>query len=329
VNTLAFVLLAAMIAVYVLLDGYDLGIAAITPLVARTEGEREASMRAIGPFWNGNEVWLIAAGGALFALFPQAYASAFSGFYLPFIMVLWLLMFRGIAMELRAHFPSKIWHDFWDFCFAGSSVLLIVLFGVALGNLLRGVPLDARGYFSGTLAFLLNPYALLVGATALGALMQHGLTFLMLRVNGPPADRAARILRWLWPVVALFYVATTFATIATRSAAGIGGWTFAIPLLSIGSLLAVRIFTQRAKALAAFASSCAFLATLLLAAAGTMYPYLLLGFPAGTPGISVNDAAPSPVALVSALAAVIVGLVAVAIYTVLGTRSLWGRIDIR
>ena len=187
-SSVAFVLLAFMLGAYVLLDGFDLGIATIAPFVGKDEEERGAAMRAIGPFWNGNEVWLVAAGGALFALFPKAYASAFSGFYLPFVVVLWLLMFRGIAIELRGHFATPMWRDFWDFCFSGSSALLVVLFGVALGNLLRGVPLDADGYFTGSFGFLLNPYALLVGLTALAAIAMHGAAFALLRIEGPPAE---------------------------------------------------------------------------------------------------------------------------------------------
>ena len=168
-NVAAFWLLASMLTMYVLLDGYDLGVAVITPFVARSDQERGASMHSIGPFWNGNEVWLIATGAALFALFPQAYAASFSGFYLPFILVLWLLMLRGISLELRGHFPSQVWHEFWDACFFVASVLLVLLFGVALGNLLRGLPLDQTGFFLGTFALLLNPYALLVGLFAIAA----------------------------------------------------------------------------------------------------------------------------------------------------------------
>src|SRR6516225_6034578 len=138
-----------MLTAYVLLDGYDLGLAAIVPLIARTDRERAAAMESIGPFWNGNEVWLVASGGALFALFPVAYAVSFSGFYLPFVVVLWLLMFRGLAMELRGRFETQLWHEFWDTAFWLSSAMLILLFGIALGNLVRGVPLDPSGYFQG------------------------------------------------------------------------------------------------------------------------------------------------------------------------------------
>lgn len=193
-NAVAFGVIAFMLTAYVLLDGYDLGIAALMPFVARTDRERRATMDAIGPFWNGNEVWLIAAGGALFALFPQAYASAFSGFYLPLMVVLWLLMGRGIALELRGHFPSALWHQFWDAVFSLSSVLLILLFGIALGNLIRGVPLDANGYFVGTFGFLLNPFALFVGASGVVALALHGAAFLAWRIEGPPAERARRLI---------------------------------------------------------------------------------------------------------------------------------------
>jgi cytochrome d ubiquinol oxidase subunit II len=154
-----FAVIAFLLTGYVLLDGYDLGVAAIAPLIGRSDHERASAMASIGPFWNGNEVWLIAAGAALFALFPAAYASSFSGFYLPFIVALWLLMFRGIALEVRERRASELWHQFWDAAFSLASGLLIVLFGVALGNLLRGVPLDSAGYFQGTFAFLLNPYA--------------------------------------------------------------------------------------------------------------------------------------------------------------------------
>ena len=230
----AFVTVAFMFAMYVMLDGYDLGVATVAALIARDERDRSAAMASIGPFWNGNEVWLIAAAAALFALFPAAYAAAFSGFYLPFIIVLWLLMLRGIALELREHFPSEIWHQFWDAAFAGSSALLIFVFGIALGNLLRGVPLDAAGYFAGTFAFLLNPYALLVGVFALATLAQHGAAFAALRLDGDLGMRAARMLQTLWWAVLPLYLAVTAATFAVHG--GVARWLLAMPLLSLAAL---------------------------------------------------------------------------------------------
>jgi cytochrome bd ubiquinol oxidase subunit II len=323
-SVVAFVVVAFMLTAYVLLDGYDLGVASITPFVARSDREREGSMRSIGPFWNGNEVWLIAGGGALFALFPKAYASSFSGFYFAFIIVLWLLMFRGIAMELRAHFPSEIWHQFWDACFFGSSLLLILLYGVALGNLLHGVPLGPQGYFSGTLNELLNPYAIMVGLFAIVTLMLHGATFLVMRTEGPAAERARRLIPRIWPAVLVLYVAVTAATVFER---GIGMvWIDIIPFLSLAALAWLLFASLSKRETSAFAASSLFVASLLLQAAVTMYPYLLPALPPRTGGISIFDASPSPVALTSALTVVIVGLIAVVIYGTFVMRQMAGKV---
>jgi cytochrome d ubiquinol oxidase subunit II len=311
--TLSFVVITFMLAAYVLLDGYDLGIAAISPFIARTDAERAATMASIGPFWNGNEVWLIAAGGALFALFPAAYAAAFSGFYLPFMVVLWMLMFRGIAMELRDHLKSDLWHQFWDAAFWLSSALLIVLFGVALGNLVRGVPLDLFGYFQGTFGFLLNPYALLIAVFGLAAVAQHGAAFAAMRIDGEPAVRAVRLMRGLWWVVLALYAGASAATFATRGAPP-GLWLYAVPLVSLAALVALRAATRGAPGFAAFGASSIFLVSLLAEASGTLYPYLLPAFPAGRGGISIYDAAPSAVGSIVALTATIVGSVAVLVY---------------
>ncbi len=327
-STTAFALIAFMLAMYVLLDGYDLGVAAITPLIARTDRQREGSMRSIGPFWNGNEVWLIAGGGALFALFPLAYASSFSGFYLPFIVVLWLLMFRGIAMELRSHFPSKIWHQFWDACFAGSSMLLILVFGIALGNLLRGLPLGASGYFTGTFAYLLNPYALLVGVFALVVLAQHGATFVMLRVEGAPSDRARTLYSGLWIPALVLLLAVTVATLFVHSGLITRSWIDGVGVLSLISLVWSRVAVSRGRAAEAFAGSCAFILALLVSAAGTLYPYLIPAYPAGRGGLSIFDASPSPYALISALTVIIVGLLAVIVYSAIVWRQFAAKVRI-
>lgn len=312
-NVAGFCVIVFMITMYVMLDGYDLGVAAGAPFIARGDRERAAAMASIGPFWNGNEVWLIAAGAGLFALFPIAYASAFSGFYLPFIIVLWLLMFRGIALELREHLPSEIWHQFWDFAFSISSALLIFIFGVALGNLLRGVPLNSAGYFQGTFAFLLNPYALLVGLFALVTLAQHGAAFLAVRVEGELGAAASRaLLRWWW-LSLILYLAVTAFTLAVHRPAN-PSWLVAMPLLSLGSLAALRWNALRGRATVAFAASAAFIATLLLASAGTLYPFLLPAFPAAGGGITIFNAAPSPIALACALVITIGGSAIVLLY---------------
>src|SRR6202046_1738771 len=182
-ETIWFCLVAIMLAVYVLLDGFDLGAGAIHLLVAKTNEEKRQVIASIGPVWDGNEVWLLAAGGTLFFAFPVLYASSFSGFYLPLMMVLWLLMLRAIGIEFRAHVQEKVWKGFFDTIFGGSSILLAIFFGAALGNVVRGVPLDATGYFFEPLwtNFKLGPqvgildwYTVLIGAMALVTLTAHG-----------------------------------------------------------------------------------------------------------------------------------------------------------
>jgi cytochrome d ubiquinol oxidase subunit II len=328
VNVLAFGLVAFMLAVYVLLDGYDLGVAAMTPLLARGDAEKRAAMQSIGPFWNGNEVWLIAAGGVLFALFPQGYATAFSGFYLPFMIVLWLLMGRGVALELREHFPSEMWHQFWDAMFAVASVLLILLFGVALGNLLRGVPLDAQGYFLGTFAFLLNWYALLVGMFGLLVLATHGTAFLAVRVEGALADRARAMLPQAWIAVLAFFIAVTAATFLVRAGAPPAPWVYVASAGALGMLGWMRAAMAMRRDKQVFAASCAFVGLLLVTVAGTLYPYLIPAYPAGHGGLSIFAASPPPVALASALGVSIVGLLAVIVYGALVWRKLAGKVRV-
>uniref|UniRef100_E6Q5I3 Cytochrome bd ubiquinol oxidase, subunit II n=1 Tax=mine drainage metagenome TaxID=410659 RepID=E6Q5I3_9ZZZZ len=325
-NVAAFALLATAIAIYAVLDGYDLGVAAVAPFVARGSAQRAAAMESIGPFWNGNEVWLIVAGGLLFALFPRAYASAFSGFYLPFTTVLWLLMFRGISLELRNHFASDLWRGFWDTAFTGASALLAVLFGVTLGNLVRGLPLDANGYFLGRFAFLLNPYALAVGIFALLALAQHGLAFLTLRTDGELAERSRRLLSRLWWGVLLLYCATTLASLALRSGVAVGAPMRSAPLvvLSLLALGGVHWFSRVGKPGLAFAASSLFLVSLVLAAASTMYPYLLPAFPAGSGGIDITNAGSGPVGLARTLALTLPGLLAVVLYSIFVIRRMRG-----
>ncbi|MHB8146668.1 MAG: cytochrome d ubiquinol oxidase subunit II [Vulcanimicrobiaceae bacterium] len=313
-STVAFLVIVFMLTAYVMLDGYDLGVAAIAPFVAKTDDERAAAMASIGPFWNGNEVWLIAAGGALFALFPQAYASSFSGFYLPLMVVLWLLMFRGIAIELRGHLESELWHTFWDFAFTASSVLLIVVFGVALGNLVRGLPLDANGYFQGTFAYLLNPYAVLVGVFAIGVLALHGATWLAWASRGPIAQRGDALAQRLWWAVLVLYLAVSAMTFVARGMpAGVSG-IFVMPVVSLAALIACWYFARARAARRAFAASSVFVASLVATAAWTMFPYLLPAYPAGRGGLSIYAAAPSPPALLSALVVTVVGIVAVILY---------------
>src|SRR5271156_1122585 len=206
-ETLWFMIVAVMVAAYVVLDGFDLGAGAIYLGAARTNDDRRKILRAIGPVWDGNEVWLVAAGGTLYFAFPLLYASSFSGFYLPLMMVLWLLMLRGIGIELRAHMENPVWVGFFDLIFSFSSALLAIFFGAALGNVVRGVPLDADGYFFeplwtnfrvGSDNGILDWYTILVGLAAYFALTLHGALWVASRTNGPVRDRARHAAKWAW-----------------------------------------------------------------------------------------------------------------------------------
>ena len=197
-ETIWFCLVAVMIATYVVLDGFDLGAGVVHLLVARTDAERRAVLRSIGPVWDGNEVWLLAAGGTLYFAFPALYASSFSGFYLPLMIVLWLLILRGISIEFRNHVESLVWHPLWDAVFAGSSALLAIFFGAALGNVVRGVPLDRAGDFflplwtdftAGPDAGILDWYTVLVAVAALLTLTVHGALWLALKNRGRARTR--------------------------------------------------------------------------------------------------------------------------------------------
>ncbi len=318
-SDVAFVILAFMVAMYVLLDGYDLGVGTLAPFISRSEEDRASAMHAIGPYWNGNEVWLIAAGAISFALFPLAYASAFSGFYLPFMVVLWLLMFRGIAMEVREHFPSELWHAFWDTAFSLSSALLILLFGVTIGNLVRGLPLHASGFFFGTFAFLLNPYAIAVGLFAVAALAQHGATFLMMVDRGELAQRSRDAIGRIWWIVLSLYVVVTVFTLVVRPVVFARPWLALIALVSLAAFVLLRV--RRESRVAPFVCSTIFIASLLVAASATIYPYLLpvIG---GSGGLTIYAASASPQAMVSGIAASLVGLVIVGSYTILVVRRL-------
>ena len=192
-ETLWFAIVAVMVAAYVVLDGFDLGAGVIYLAAARTPVERQTIMRAIGPVWDGNEVWLLAAGGTLYFAFPLLYASSFSGFYLPLMMVLWLLMLRGVGIELHAHMDNLVWRGFFDFVFCVASALLCIFFGAALGNVVRGVPLGADQYFFeplwtnfrvGRNNGILDWYTVLTGVIALVTLTVHGALYIATKSEG-------------------------------------------------------------------------------------------------------------------------------------------------
>src|ERR1017187_8458520 len=221
-QTTWFCLVAVMIAAYVVLDGFDLGAGIVYLLVARNDSERRTVLKSIGPFWDGNEVWLLAAGGTLYFAFPVLYASSFSGFYLPLMMVLWLLMLRGIGIEFRTHIGEPVWKGFFDVIFGISSILLAIFFGAALGNVVRGVPLQADGYFFeplwtnwrvGAQNGILDWYTVICGVVALVTLVVHGSLYLAIKTEGDLNARARKVASWFWPVQVVLTVVSLIATV--------------------------------------------------------------------------------------------------------------------
>jgi cytochrome d ubiquinol oxidase subunit II len=216
-----FAVASVMLTIYVVLDGFDFGAGALHLFVARTDRERRQVLAAIGPFWDGNEVWLLATGGALFVAFPRVLASGLSGFYFAIFLVLWVLILRGVSIEFRSHVDHPLWRAAWDAIFAGVSTLLPVLFGAALGNLVRGLPLDAQGWFALPLftdfsakspVGILDWYTVLAAVFALIALGGHGATFLAWKSDGPVHERSRRAAARLYGGVALLWPVLTVAT---------------------------------------------------------------------------------------------------------------------
>src|SRR5581483_9018739 len=286
--SLWFLIVALMVVAYVVLDGFDLGAGAIHLIAGRTDAERGSIVRAIGPVWDGNEVWLLAAGGVLYFAFPLLYASSFQGFYLPLMIVLWLLMLRAIGIEFRAHSTSPVWRGFFDTIFSIASALLAVFFGAALGNVIRGVPLGADGYFFEALwtnwrvvpnPGILDWYTVIAGVVALTALTVHGSLYVTLKTEGDVNERARKVVSVLWPVLVAVTLVSLVATLYVRpelldnyKMVPVG---FAIPVLVFGALAAMLRYHRSKHEKSAFIASCLYLAGMLGGAAFAVYPNVL------------------------------------------------------
>jgi cytochrome d ubiquinol oxidase subunit II len=283
-----FWIVAAMIATYVVLDGFDLGAGAIYLVAAKTNDERRRVLRAIGPVWDGNEVWLIAAGGTLYFAFPQLYASSFSGFYLPLTIVLWLLILRAIGIEFRTHIENHVWQSFFDVIFSFSSILLAVFFGAALGNVVRGVPLDASGYFFEPLwtnfklssqVGILDWYTLLIGGMALVTLTAHGSYYIALKTDADLSRRARGFALICWPVqffltvsalVATYFIRPDIITNYANHKIGL-----LVPVVVVASLALMLWANPKGKEKLAFVASSMYIAFMLVGAAFALYPVVL------------------------------------------------------
>jgi cytochrome d ubiquinol oxidase subunit II len=330
-----FCLVAVMIAMYVVLDGFDLGAGIVHLAVARTSAERRLVLRSIGPVWDGNEVWLLAGGGVLYFAFPALYASSFSGFYLPLMLVLWLLILRGIAIEFRNHIDSPVWKPLWDTVFSGASALLAVFFGAALGNVVRGVPLDGEGRFflplwtdftTGPNAGILDWYTVTVGVAAFLTLMVHGALWVAMKTDGQVEARARRIARLGWWGVALMTVVITLASFAVqpqlRASFDARPWGYIFPLLALVGLMGMRFFTGAQ----AFLSSGLFIVGMLTSAAFGVFPYVLPSNADPASGLTIYNAAAPAYGLKVGLAWFIPGMTLATGYFVYVYRNFAGKV---
>ena len=338
-ETIWFCLVAVMVAMYVLLDGFDLGAGAVHFLVARTAEERRQVIASIGPVWDGNEVWLLAAGGVLYFAFPMLYASGFSGFYLPLMMVLWLLILRVTSVEFRNHIQSAVWIPFWDFLFSASSLLLAVFFGAALGNVVRGVPLDETGYFFeplwtnfqlGDRTGILDWYTILVGVTALLVLMMHGALWVQLKTGAPVRDRAARVAAWTWWGVLSLSALLTVVTfrVQPQVTANFHTWPagYILPAIAIAGLAGVQFELRRGNELNAFLASCGYLLGMLTSVVFGVYPMVL---PARNPAYSltVTNAKAGAYGLKIGLIWWVIGILLAAGYFIYVYRTFAGKVS--
>ena len=328
--TIWFVIQGVLLTGYAILDGFDLGVGILHPFVPRDDRERRIAMNAIGPIWDGNEVWLVTFGGALFAAFPEAYATAFSGFYTAFMVLLFALILRAVSLEFRSKMAGSGWRRFWDGAFFAGSATAALLFGVAVGNAIAGVPLDARGNVTGTLAGQLNPYALLVGAFTVATFAMHGALFLYLKTEG---ELQQRLETWMWRTFGVFLVTYLLTTIYTLVMVPRASEKFArYPLAALVVVATVLAIANIPRALywrrpgQAFASSCATIAGLLALFGGALYPNLVTASNDPRLSLTIHSAASSPRTLGIMLVIAAIGMPFVVGYTAVVYWTFRGKV---
>ncbi|HET6885383.1 MAG TPA: cytochrome d ubiquinol oxidase subunit II [Rubrobacteraceae bacterium] len=338
-DTFWFIAVALMITLYVLLDGFDLGAGTIHLFAAKNEQERRTILRAIGPVWDGNEVWLIAGGGTLFFAFPILYASSFSGFYLPLIIVLWLLIIRGLSIELRGHINDPLWASFWDGMFFIGSTLLAIFFGAALGNVVRGVPLDEDGYFFQPLwtdfspfsepSGILDWYTVLMGLLALTTLVVHGANYIAVKTENRLNARSRRISRFAWVALVVLTVLGTIATFWVSpwmlESFGARPYGYVLPLVAVAGLIGIIVFNVRERDREAFLASSAYIVGMLTSTVFAVYPRVL---PAVNPenSLTITNAAASDYGQAVGLIWWSIGMVLAVVYFVVIYRLFRGKV---
>ena len=325
-----FVLLGILLTGYAVLDGFDLGVGILHPL-AKNDHERRLFINAIGPIWDGNEVWLIVFGGALFAAFPMAYATLFSGFYLAFMMLLLALIFRAVSIEFRSKMKSIGWRKAWDFGFSASSMLAALLFGVAVGNGILGVPIDAEGVFRGSFLSLLNPYSVMAGVVVIAMFAMHGGLYLYLKL--PDGEARERVRSWIWHTWGLFlvlYILGSFYTLVTipRATANFTKFWWAAGIVVVNVLAVANIprAVYQSKPVQAFASSALTIVALVALFGLALWPNLLTANNNPAHSLTIYNAASSQKTLWIMFVIVLIGIPFVLTYTLAVYWTFRGRV---
>lgn len=332
IHAIWFVLLGVLLAGYAVLDGFDLGVG-ILHMLARTDHERRLFINSIGPIWDGNEVWLIVFGGALFAAFPNAYASVFSGFYLAFMLLLFALIFRAVSIEFRSKMKSAGWRRVWDFGFFASSLLASLLFGVAVGNGLIGVSMDAEGNFTGGLLELLNPFSLLAGLIAVALFAMHGAMYLFLKV--PESAAHERIKGWMWHTwgsfLVLYILGTMYTLVAIpRSTANFERfpWAALVVVINVLAIANIPRSVHRNRPVQAFLSSGLTIICLVTLFSIALWPNLVTASNNPDHTLTVYNAASSEGTLWTMFVIVLIGMPFVFAYTIAVYWTFRGRVEI-
>jgi len=319
-----FALVMVLFTGYAVLDGFDLGIGMLTPFVTRSEAEKRVLFNAVGPFWDGNEVWLVTGGGALFAAFPPVYATVFSGFYLPLMLVLFALIFRAVALEFRSLEPER--KRFWEWAFALGSFVPALLYGVALGNLLQGIPLDARGDYAGGFFTLLRPFPLLLGVLSVLAVLMQGGAYGTLRATGALRERCKKVhqgTRYLL-IVLLAPAVAVGAFLVPGAAYRFMPWLFVA--LTMAAWAAGRVALKQDRDGAGFQFSSLMIIGLWGVMASAQFPFLVRASNMPTRGLDLYGASSSPLTLRVMLIIAAVGMPIVLAYTIWVYRMFRGRI---
>jgi cytochrome d ubiquinol oxidase subunit II len=297
-NTLWFILIAVLFVGFFVLEGFDYGVGMLLPFLGRDDRERRRIINAIGPFWDGNEVWILTAGGAMFAAFPHWYATLFSGFYLALLLMLAALIVRGVAFEFRSKDRHPAWRALWDWCLFFGSAVPALLWGVALGNLLKGVPIDEGKQFTGGFFDLLSPYTLIAGFASVTVFLTHGAIFLNLKSTDPIRSRALKATKTVGPIATVFVFLFVVGTYAwTDAFARLGVNPGLVPILSIGSLLAAGALIHRERMGWAFVMTCLTIALSTATIFMSLYPRVMVSSLNAAWSLTIYNASSTPYTL--------------------------------